>query len=124
MPASPRWLLEFLSSEGPSPMPPLGPGDQLELTCTTGLWRRPDPRRCIVGSSAKRADIRLQAGEQLIAAEEMRFYMSGSGIEAQVLQPGNSIRGQSYEPLQYVSLADGDELSIGPLRFRLRCQPT
>ncbi len=113
------WALRFERSTGAAPVPALAAGRELPLVATTGLWKRRTPARCIVGASPARADLCVQTSAGELGPEEIRFYIADGSIEAQVVGAASTVAGKGRAPLEYVPLAVGDPVVLGPLRFTL-----
>lgn len=76
--------------------------------------------RVIVGSHEARADVLLN-GEG-IYPEHVRLYISREGgvpADLLVIHPASTrVNGRAVEPREWTSLSGGEELELGPWRFR------
>lgn len=121
--------LEFLGAEGLSPSErlawegrPIEPGERIPIAWgRSPIW---NPRhrfsRIILGSDPDRADLRLVGSG--IREEHIRFYVStadGSLEMRPMHERSTRLDGRWLERLEECRLRGGEELAVGPWRFRL-----
>ena len=100
---------------------PLPPNQALRLQRKRSPWNPArEVERVIVGSHGARADILLE-GEG-IYPEHVRLYIpkeSGVPADLLVINPASTrVNGRLVEPREWTSLSGGEELELGPWRFR------
>lgn len=118
--------LIFLGSDDAEGAPafegqPLSVGCRLELVRKRSPWgKKSDLVRVIVGTDPLRADL-LLTGAGLMP-EHARFYFhpeKSDTTDFRPLHPGCvRVNGRVPETLEWVRLLGGEELALGPLRFR------
>ncbi len=84
-------------------------------------WRKSSPQvRVIVGSHPVRADVRLEG--QRIFPEHLRFYFSREGdgpVDVRALHDGSTrLNGEPVLALEWLTLEGGEEIALGPWRWR------
>lgn len=102
---------------------PLAPGTILGLVRKRSPWGKSTPdgqsvERVIVGSHPERADVLLCGAG--IHAEHVRFYFPSSGPPEvrPLLADSLQVNGKPREALEWITLAGGEELWLGPWLFR------
>jgi hypothetical protein len=99
---------------------PLQIGDAIPLERKRSPWREgAGALRVIVGSHPSRADA-LLTGDGIFP-EHVRIYFPGDGspTDLRALHPASaSLNGTPVEQLAWTPLHGGEELSLGPWRFR------
>jgi len=98
----------------------LEPGDALILERRRSPWNpHRDVERVIVGSHRQRADVLLE-GEG-VHPEHVRLYFprSGGPLDLSAILPDSTrVNDRPVEPRDWTQLAGGEELCLGPWRFR------
>jgi len=103
---------------------PLSPGEALSIERKRSPWNaHRGVERVIVGSHPARADVLLEGPG--IRPEHVRIYFPLSGPGPADLLPiegaDTKILGSSAGPRDWSSLQGGEELELGPWRFRYEC---
>lgn len=104
---------------------PLRPGARIELRRRRSPWRTGRPVvRVILGSDRRRADVLLEGPG--VEGDHARLYLSREGIEVNdfrvVRESDARVNGRPVRSGDWTPLASGDELSLGPWRFRFEIE--
>jgi hypothetical protein len=100
---------------------PLLPAVEIPLVRKRSPWNPArDVERVIVGSHAGRADVRLEG--KGIRPEHVRIYLprdEAQPVDLLAIHPGSTrAAGRAVEPRDWSRLAGGEEIELGPWRFR------
>jgi hypothetical protein len=100
---------------------PLAPGAALRLRRRRSPWSAGrESERVIAGTSPARADI-LLAGEGILP-EHLRLYFPRAGpgpADLLPIHPGSvRVNGAAVAPREWTALRGGEEIELGPWRFR------
>ena len=104
---------------------PLDPG-----TRVPAVWRRSPPwnpklgfERVILGSHPSRADLHLEGDGVQLEHARMYFAREGDRIEFRPLEADTTrIDGRDIERLEVVPLGGGEQIEIGPWKFRFELE--
>jgi hypothetical protein len=98
----------------------LEPGDVLVLERRRSPWNpHRDVDRVIVGSHRQRADVLLEG--KGVHPEHVRLYLprSEGPVDLCPIRPESTrVNDRAVEPREWTQLAGGEELCLGPWRFR------
>jgi hypothetical protein len=100
---------------------PIGVGQALPIERKRSPWNpQRDSERVIVGSHSGRADVLLEG--EAVHPEHLRLYFRSDGrspVDLLVIQPDSTrVNGLPVEPREWTQLVGGEELLIGPWKFR------